>query len=568
MHSRRAVVWLSALLVVAGCAAPATQTSGGPVDQAGRPGGAKVLTWAIVETPTDVQALSGVGGTRAHVSAIRPIAHARLVVDDFSLAPHPQLAVELPSTERGTWRVNADGTMETTWRLRPNVKWHDGTPFTSADLVFWFSVLKDPFLPSVNLIGLDQVATTSAPDPLTFTVHWSEIYYRADRFPDTGPIPRHLLDKLYEQKDAEAFLGSRYFTSEFIGLGPYRMTRWDPGSEIEFARFDGYFEGPPALDRVIVRTISDFNTMASNVLAEAVDLATAPGEQMDVASDLKRRWEGNGNRVRTDANDRVRVVYLQVRPDYARPRNALINPAVRQALFFASDRPALAQVVTDALSPVADSWLAPTNPLRKELEASIPQYPHDPSRAGPLMAQAGWVRGSDGILVNPESGDRLELDLRTRPGSGSQRELFVLADQWSAIGVAPIVTTTPPTLVGDREYLATYPGIQTSRLESEDASNGRRLHTRNIAAPGNRWSGRNGAGYSNPRADALSDRLVATIDRTEQIRLQRELLQEMLGDVAFIPMFWDIELALVTKRVKGDVSAVETGWNISTWDRE
>jgi ABC-type transport system substrate-binding protein len=184
------------------------------------------------------------------------------------------------------------------------------------------------------------------------------------------------------------------------------------------------------------------------------------------------------------------------------------------------------------------------------------------------MSQAGWTRGADGVLVNNESGERFELDLRTRPGSGSQRELAVLADQWKVIGVAPSVTTTPPALVGDREYLATYPGIQTSRLESEDAFNGRRLHTKAIASPANRWSGRNGAGYGNPRADALQDRIVATVDRSEQIRLQRELLQEMLTDVAIIPMFWDVELALVTRSVKGDVSAVETGWNIATWDKQ
>jgi peptide/nickel transport system substrate-binding protein len=259
---------------------------------------------------------------------------------------------------------------------------------------------------------------------------------------------------------------------------------------------------------------------------------------------------------------------MQVRPDYARPRNALAVPAVRQALYFATDRNVLAQVVTDGLSPVADSWLTPSNPDRKDLEASIPQYPYDPSRAGPLMAQAGWTRGPDGVLVNGETGERFELDLRTRPGSGSQRELVVLADQWKPIGVAAAVTTTPPALVGDREYLATYPGIQTSRLEAEDAVTGRRLGTKNIAAPANRWSGRNGAGYSNLKADALADRLMATIDRGEQLRLQRELLQELLGDVAFIPMFWDVELALVTRHVKGDVSAVETGWNIATWDRE
>src|SRR5262245_34303885 len=43
----------------------------------------------------------------------------------------PQIATELISVEKGTWRINADGTMDTTWKIRPNVKWHDGTPFTS-----------------------------------------------------------------------------------------------------------------------------------------------------------------------------------------------------------------------------------------------------------------------------------------------------------------------------------------------------------------------------------------------------------------------------------------------------
>src|SRR5690349_21291755 len=113
MGSRSLVAWLSILLLVGGCGAPSTAPDRGNAAQQ-QPGSLmtpKVLTWAIVETPTDVQALSGVGGTRAHVAAIRPIAHARLVVNDFTLAPHPELTLELPSAERGTWRVNADGSM-------------------------------------------------------------------------------------------------------------------------------------------------------------------------------------------------------------------------------------------------------------------------------------------------------------------------------------------------------------------------------------------------------------------------------------------------------------------------
>jgi len=183
-----------------------------------------------------------------------------------------------------------------------------------------------------------------------------------------------------------------------------------------------------------------------------------------------------------------------------------------------------------------------------------------------LMAQVGWVRGPDGVLVHRDSGDRFELDLRSR--SGRNRELLVLADQWKAIGIEPTVTIIPPALIGDREYLATWPGISTSRLETNDTVNTRRLHSRDIAGPANRWAGRNLAGYSNPRADALQERLLTTIDRSEHIRVQRELLQEMVGDVAFVPTFWDVEFALVTSRVKGDVSGVETGWNLATWDKD
>lgn len=126
-------------------------------------------------------------------------------------------------------------------------------------------------------------------------------------------MPRHLLEDLFNQKDAEAFLNSRYFTTDFVGLGPYRLVRWDPGSAIEFVRFDGYVLGQPIVGRVIVRTISDYNTMLSSVLAGAVDLANPPGDLVDVP-DLNRRWEGTGNRVRADANDRIHMIYPAAAP--------------------------------------------------------------------------------------------------------------------------------------------------------------------------------------------------------------------------------------------------------------
>jgi peptide/nickel transport system substrate-binding protein len=559
------------LLLAVGCAgpsSPAERTTGAPPAGGAAATEPKVLTWAIQQEPTDVTALSGLGGTRGPTSAFRQVAHAQLVKDDHTNAAFSELALELPSTDKGTWVVQPDGTMETTWKLRPNVKWHDGTPFTSDDLVFWLTVLKDKNIPSTSLIGLDQITSVTAPDPLTFVIHWSTPHYRADRIPEYGPIPRHILEPVYAQGNAEALLTHRYFSTEFVGLGPYKLAAWDPGSRIEFARFDDYFIGRPPLDRLILQIVPDFNTMVSNVLAGTVDIASPPADNMDVAMDLKRRWEGTGNRVRTDPNTRIRLIYPQYRAEHARPANGVTNPTVRQALYQGLDRPALANVITEGLAPIADSWFGASHPLRKDVESAIPQYPYDPGRAQQLLAEAGWVRGADGTVANQATGERFDIEVRNRPGSATERELIVVADYWKAIGIAASPSPSPPSLVTDREWLATYPGVQISRLENEDAFNTRRLHSRAIAAPSNRWAGRNGAGFSNPDADAIQERLIVTINRPEQIALHRQLLQEVMGEVAILPLFWDVELALATQSVKGDVTAAETGWNAFTWGRQ
>jgi peptide/nickel transport system substrate-binding protein len=523
----------------------------------------------VQNEPGNVTALSGLGGTRGPTSQFRILAHARLATDDYTLTPLPDLATELPSVERGTWRVNADGTMETTWKLRPNVKWHDGAPFSSADVAFWFTVIKDDKIPGgASLIGLDQVTSVTTPDPATVVIHWSAPFFQANEIPDVGPLPKHLLETAYARSDAETFLNHRYFTTDFVGLGPYRLTSWTPGAQIEFDRFEEYFRERPIIDRVVLRIIPDFNTMVSNVLAGSVDVAQPPAENMDVAMELKRRWEGTGDRVRTDPNDKMRVVYMQYRPDYSRPANGVTNRSVRQALYHAIDRSSMAQVITEGLSPVADSWFAPGVPERREVESSIPQYPYDPARAQALFAEAGWVRGGDGVLTRQGSGERFELEVRNRPGSATEREIVVINDYWKAMGVAGTVSPGTPSLVNDRTWLALFPGVQVSRLEAPDAYNTRRTHSRAIASEANRWAGRNTFGYSNPAADALQDRLTITIDQREQLALQRQLLQEMMTDVAVMPLYWDVELVLATRAIKGDVTAVETGWNVVTWNKE
>src|SRR5438094_2768671 len=143
---------LAALVTAVGCSSPAgTGASGGPAGSSGQseePRAPKILTVAVSREPTGFADYVTALSTSSGQTSTRPFTHDPLVGVDERGAPVLQLAVEQPSVARGTWRVNADGTMETTWKLRPGVKWQDGAPFTSADLLFTWQVNRDPELPA------------------------------------------------------------------------------------------------------------------------------------------------------------------------------------------------------------------------------------------------------------------------------------------------------------------------------------------------------------------------------------------------------------------------------------
>src|SRR5205823_3550056 len=102
------------------------------------------------------------------------------------------LAEAIPSTERGDWRINPDGTMEQTWKTRPNARWQDGEPLTADDFVFGWQVIMEPALPTPAGPARGLITTATAPDPATLVL----------RFNGTSPLaanalfnpyPRHIL---------------------------------------------------------------------------------------------------------------------------------------------------------------------------------------------------------------------------------------------------------------------------------------------------------------------------------------------------------------------------------------
>ena len=182
--------------------AAAPQRSNAP---SSAPSAPKRMVLAIKGEPALLSSDIGLygGGTVPGTQTVLDLLHTGVGARDPSGKFVPRLATTLPTVENGLWRVLPDGTMETTWKLNPATRWHDGLPYTADDLVFTLEVKKDKDLPFVD-IAFDYIESVTAPDPQTVTVKWSRTYLDADSLFSMqgtstlgGVLPKHLLEPPY-----------------------------------------------------------------------------------------------------------------------------------------------------------------------------------------------------------------------------------------------------------------------------------------------------------------------------------------------------------------------------------
>lgn len=275
------------------------------------------------------------------------------------------------------------------------------------------------------------------------------------------------------------------------------------------------------------------------------------------------------NQIRYDPNGGVVNLEIQFREDLARPRNGFTNRTVREALYRALDRATLTEILSDGIGPIADSWYHPSHPLRKDVESAIPQFPYDLSRAQQLLAQAGWAKGPDGVLVSQATGERFESELRSS-GADQARWAVAFVDQWKVVGAELTPVSIPASLTAGagREYNSKRPGPQIGAFSAQSYLEDR-PRTSSIPSESNRWVGTNTGGYNNSRADALLERVARTIDPREKIAVHRELAQEMMGDINFMPLWWNMQPTVMANTVRG-VRSVTNGGTLSSfeWDRD
>jgi peptide/nickel transport system substrate-binding protein len=572
MNARFGFVVLVTMVLAACAPGGGSQSGGGQQNQAAQPARATPKTITIgldEETKSFWESITLGGGSGSRELA--DIFNQHLVAIRQDGSPTPRLLTELPSLEKGTWRVFPGGRMETDYKLRSDVFWHDGTPFTANDIAFSLQVNKDAEVPNSNQDAVRLVESWNVTDPTTIMVTWRESYAWPDRMEhrDLYTLPKHLLEQPYTTGTKEAFLALPYWNLEYVGLGPFRVNRWELGSHIDFAAFDKYFLGRPKLDSIRIQFITDQGTMLGNLNAKAIQVMMTLGgiPEFSAMTALKRDWEATG--YGTVLMDPISYRFMEPQKYHNPTPSDLTDPRVRRALLLAVNRPELARLAFAEDGVVSNSWVHPNFPYFPQVQDVIPNYPYDTRQASQLLADAGWRPGSDGILE--KGGQKFSMTMRDIDG---ERDSVIIASMWKEVGVLGAYERRTPAALRDREDRATFSGVDVGSNPMGVAAVVRRTATSNLPTAENRWTGTNRGGYSNPAWDALEPKLLAAIDERVRLNVERDLLSIYAAELPLMPLYFRFDMVPVGGGLKGPVPNTGVAhrgfilhtWNVHEWD--
>lgn len=405
--------------------------------------------------------------------------------------------------------VSRDGR---TWtlHLRPGVRWHDGTTFTSADVIYTLDELRKPRARLNRWRDLAVIGSYEARGERTVVLH---LNVPQPELPvplaDVPIMPRHVLAGRDPNDD-------RLFGMRPVGTGPYKLAGPAEDARLVFDAHESYHLGRPGIARLVMVPIEDDEARAQAVADGTVDVAHIKPQHMSLV-------EGRpGRRVYRYPSGIWRSLVLNVR------RPHLSDRRVRQAIALAIDREAMVRegllgMGTPASSPIPPmNWAYPGARIRSR----------DLGKARDLLDQAGWVEGPDGW--RRQSGEAFELALAvwwTEPFRRAASE--VVKRNLEEIGLRVRFVAIPgeryeavaATLGPDHDgIISGYSGL----LDPGD----------NLATKYRTGGSQNAGGYSNPDVDRLLDAGRQEGDRARAGAAYRQVLDLVEADAARIPLVY------------------------------
>ncbi len=497
---------------------------------------------------SDIQAISALP-TDSEGRHIASIVHGGFAMDDDQLQLHAQLAEAVPTLENGLWKLLPDGRMETTWKLKPTAKWHDGVQITTADLLFGMQLEQDPDLAlrSQSRGGYDLVEGVDAVDALTVTIRWKRPYIEADVMFGSSDrlLPKHILEQPYVE-DKARFADHPYWTDGFIGAGPFKLKEYVRGDHVLFEAFDDYLLGRPRLDEIEVRFIADSSTMIAQLLAGAVDTTLGLSVAPDQVAQVKDRWRDGQVVASPYYTGSVATFPQMVNPTLP----IVLNPQFRRALLYAVNRDEMVETIMLGQGDVSHTVVSPALPEYAAIQDAVVRYGYDPRRSAQILEELGYRKGIDG-LYEDAGGQRLSFEhWGLQEEQERVRAMLITTDYWKTLGLDVRPYIVPAQQASDRALVAQFPAFLVSACAGTYDSVRSCFHSSQARTQENRFAGSNRSRWMNTELDAALDRFSSAIPFQERVQALREAVQMESDQAVWMGLFYFPYNTLISNRLE------------------
>lgn len=421
-----------------------------------------------------------------------------------------------------------------TYRLREGLRWGDGRPITSEDLLFAWQAgraFETGFGPAEFYRSAYELIVV---DPRTVTLRFDKVTFEYASAGDFQPLPAHL-ERARWEADPRAYRSRTLYDTETTnpGLwsGPWRITAVQPGAGVTLER-NPHWAGPaPAFRRIAIRTVENTTALEAQLLAGQLDMVAGElGFTLDQATALERRAAG-----RFRFEYKPGLVYEHIDLNLDNP--ILADRRVRQALLLAADRQQIVQRLFEGRQPVAHTSV---NPLDAMHDEAVRRWPFDPRQAAALLEEAGWRPGPDGIRRNA-AGERLGFELMTTAGNRSREQVQqVLQGMWRAVGVEIRIRNEPPRVFfGETLSRRRYTGMALfAWISSPESVPRTTFHSDEIPRAERNWSGQNYTGFRSAEMDRLLEALPEELDREKRRGLWQRFQAIYAEELAVLPLWF------------------------------
>ena len=430
------------------------------------------------------------------------------------------------------------------FKLRPNVKFHDGTPFNAEAVRFTYDRALNGKPPARGASLAGSLAGAEVVDNLTVDIVTKEPY---------GPILRTLA--MYcmgiVSPTAVGKLGAD-FSRAPVGTGPFKFVEWKTNTHVIVERHNDYWGDKALLDRVIFKVVPEEG-------ARMLALQTGDADMVLFPSPAQLPALRKDPKYTVHETTGIRVVFAGLHAGMP----PLDDVRVRQALLHAVDRKAILDNIMEGSAGPALGVLAPGVFGFKDMQLDK-LYPFDRAKAKALLGQAGWTPGPDGIMQ--KGGQRLSLSwLAARgryPKDGEITE--AIQAMFKDVGVEAKVQVLEWAAVFQQvrgnplnHHMFTL-GWVTSNADA-DYSLYALFHSKQTPPTG--W---NTSRYSNPRVDTLVEQARRSLNQTEREKLYGEVQDILAKEMVWIPVYTTKEIIITRGNVKGfAIHPVE--YNLALW---